>query len=224
MSLHTVILYGCAAAVVLPGVEVIKSLVGGGRRMSPVELVRALWGRPVPWVAAAMAGAMTVMAVVQTAAPSVMGHLRREPGAPWWRAVTALLVQTSGWYQLAFNLAALLVIAPAAQRALGPAVMPVVFAVSGVAAQAVSMAGWSPVGGGDSVALCGLVGALAVTVALRSGPLPRRLLPLLIPAAGGVLCVLHNNHGVGVLVGCVLGAALTVTRGRWHVAAPRTAA
>ncbi|MET9362052.1 rhomboid family intramembrane serine protease [Streptomyces sp. NPDC006632] len=224
MSLRTVILYGCAAAVVLPGVEVIKSLVGGGRHMSPVEPLRALWGRPVPWVAAVTTGAMTVMAVVQTAAPSIMDHLRREPGAPWWRAVTALLVQTSGWYQLAFNLAALIVVAPAAQRAFGPAVMPVVFLASGVAAQAVSMAGWSPTGGGDSVALCGLVGALAVTEALRPGPLPRRLLPLLIPAAGVVLCVLHNNHGVGVLVGCALGATLTVLRGRRRMAAPRTAA
>ncbi|MEU9099651.1 rhomboid family intramembrane serine protease [Streptomyces sp. NPDC048361] len=214
MSFHTVILYGCAAAVVLPGVEVVKASTGGGRRMSPVELLRALWRRPVPGVAGATVAAMAAMAVVQTWSPSVMDHLQREPGAPWWRAVTALLPQTSGWPQLTFNLAALIVLAPTAQRVLGPLVMPLVFLVSGVAAQAVSMAGWSPTGGGDSVALCGLVGALAVITALRPGPLPARLLPLLIPAAGLVLCVLHNNHGVGLLTGCALACALAALPAR----------
>ncbi|MFF4182191.1 hypothetical protein ACFYZ9_03290 [Streptomyces sp. NPDC001691] len=38
-------------------------------------------------------------------------------GAPWWRALTALLVQTSGWLQLTFDLAAIVVIAPVAPSA-----------------------------------------------------------------------------------------------------------
>ncbi|MEV6046311.1 rhomboid family intramembrane serine protease [Streptomyces xanthochromogenes] len=205
MTLHTVILYGCAAAVVLPGVRIVQA-EADGRRVSPAALLRVLWRRPVPWTAAAMVAVMTAMAVVQTAAPSVVDHLQREPGAPWWRAVTALLVQTSGWVQLAFNLAALLAIAPVAQRVLGPVRMPLVFLASGVAAQAVSMAGWSPTGGGDSVAVCGLIGALSISHARHPGPGPTRL--LLIPAAGLVLCVLGNNHGVGVLAGFVLGAPL----------------
>ncbi|MFI6471913.1 rhomboid family intramembrane serine protease [Streptomyces sp. NPDC050516] len=209
MTLHTVILYGCAAAVVVPGTKLIQA-EAGGRRVSPAELLRVLWRRPVPWVAAAMVALMVAMAVVQTAAPSVMDHLQREPGAPWWRAVTALLVQTSGWVQLTFNLAAIVVIAPVAQRRLGPVWMPLVFLASGATAQAVSMAGWSPTGGGDSVALCGLLGALATTQLLRPAPMPARLLPLLIPVAGLLLCTLSNNHGVGLLAGCALGAPLAV--------------
>ncbi|MFD9823129.1 rhomboid family intramembrane serine protease [Streptomyces violascens] len=205
MTLHTVILYGCAAAVLAPGTKLIQA-EAGGRRVSPAELLRILWRRPVPWAAAAMVVVMSAMAVVQTAAPSVMDHLQREPGAPWWRALTALLVQTSGWLQLTFNLAALVVIAPVAERRLGAARMPLVFLASGVTAQAVSMAGWSPTGGGDSVALCGLVGALAVSRLVAPAPMAARLLPALIPAAGLVLCTLSNNHGVGVLVGCALGA------------------
>ncbi|MFJ8313066.1 MULTISPECIES: rhomboid family intramembrane serine protease [unclassified Streptomyces] len=209
MNFHTVILYGCAVAVVLPGARIIQS-EAGGRRVSPPELLRVLWRRPVPWAAAAMAAVMAAMAVVQSAAPAVMDHLQREPGGPWWRAVTALLVQTSGWFQLGFNLAAVLVIAPVAQRLLGPVLMPLVFLVSGVAAQAVSMAGWSVTGGGDSVGLCGLVGALAVARALcATDPVTRRP-SLLVPAAGLVLCALSNNHGVGVVTGCVLGAAAVV--------------
>uniref|UniRef100_A0AAU2V7P1 Rhomboid family intramembrane serine protease n=1 Tax=Streptomyces sp. NBC_00003 TaxID=2903608 RepID=A0AAU2V7P1_9ACTN len=210
MTLHAVIpviLYGCAAAVVLPGIQIVRA-EAGGRRVSPIELLRALWRRPVPWVAAAMVALMAAMAVVQTLAPSVMDHIQREPGAPWWRSVTALLVQTSGWVQLTFNLAAIVAITPVAQRRLGPVWMPLVFLASGVTAQAVSMAGWSVTGGGDSVALCGLLGALATTQTLRPSPLPARLLPLLIPVAGLALCALSNNHGVGILAGCVLGAPL----------------
>ncbi|MEV5948244.1 rhomboid family intramembrane serine protease [Streptomyces sp. NPDC051993] len=213
MTLHMVILYCCAAAVVVPGTKIIQA-EAGGRRVSPVELLRILWRRPVPWAAVAVIAAMAVMAAVQTVAPSVMDHLQREPGAPWWRAVTALLVQTSGWPQLTFNLAAAVVVTPVAQRLLGPVLMPLVFLVSGVAAQAVSMAGWSVTGGGDSVALCGLVGALAIARTLHAATPAARLLPLLVPAAGLVLCALSNNHGVGVLTGCVLGAIAMALPGR----------
>ncbi|MFK0179053.1 rhomboid family intramembrane serine protease [Streptomyces xanthochromogenes] len=213
MTSHTVILYGCAAAVVLPGVRIVQA-EADGRRVSPAALPRVLWRRPVPWTAAAMVAVMTAMAVVQTAVPSVMDHLRRAPGAPWWRAVTALLVQTSGWVQLVFNLAALIAVAPVAQRLLGPVRMPLVFLAAGIAAQTVSMAAWSPTGGGDSVAVCGLVGALAMSRVLRPGPPAARLLALLVPVAGLTLCALRNNHGVGVVVGCALGAAVLTLRPR----------
>ncbi len=113
-----------------------------------------------------LVGVMTAMAVVQTVVPGVMPHLERAPHGPWWRVVTALLVQTSGWGQLAFNLAALAVVAPVAERRLGAVWMPVVFLLSGVAAHVVSTVGWSVHGGGDSVGICGLVGALATSYAL----------------------------------------------------------
>ncbi|MFD7335249.1 hypothetical protein ACFV98_04475 [Streptomyces violascens] len=47
MTLHTVILYGCAAAVVVPGTKLVQA-EAGGRRVSPAELLRILWRRPVP--------------------------------------------------------------------------------------------------------------------------------------------------------------------------------
>ncbi|MGW1866509.1 rhomboid family intramembrane serine protease [Streptomyces mauvecolor] len=216
MTLHTVLLYGCAAAVVVPGTKIVQA-EAGARRVNPAELLRILWRRPVPWSAAALVVVMAAMAVVQTAVPSAMDHLQREPGAPWWRAPTALLVQTSGPLQLTFNLAAIVVIAPVAQRRFGPVWMPLIFLASGAIAQAVSMAGWSPTGGGDSVALCGLLGALATAQLPRPAPLAPRLLPALIPAAGLILCALGNNHGVGILAGCVLGACLARLRVRTAV-------
>jgi rhomboid protease GluP len=185
----------------------------GSEQAGPGRLLAELWRRPVPRAAAAMVGVMAAMAVVQTVAPGVMPHLERAPGGPWWRVLTALLVQTSGWVQLAFNLAALVVVAPAAERGLGAVWMPVVFLLSGVAAHWVSMAGWSVHGGGDSVGICGLVGALATSYALTGRHRPLRLLSVLVPAAGAVLCLLENNHGIGVLTGAALGAAFVCAPG-----------
>jgi rhomboid protease GluP len=64
------------------------------------------------------------------------------------------------------------------------------------------------------VAICGLVGALAVSYSLRGTRRDLRLLQLLIPVAALVLCVLTNNHGVGLAVGCVLGVPLAGRLGR----------
>ncbi|WP_239157495.1 rhomboid family intramembrane serine protease [Actinocatenispora thailandica] len=195
--------YMCAAAVVAPGWLLIQRLVSGSH---PIDVLRRLWRRPVPIAALALVVLFTGMAIVQTASPHVLTALERQPGGGWWRCGTALLVQTSGWVQLLFNLAALIVVAPASVRVFGTPRMLVAFVVSGVAAQAVSMyAGWSSTGGGDSVAICGLVGALSVWYLLRRRELARWIL-LLVPAAGVVLCTVTNNHGVGVLAGCLLGA------------------
>ncbi|MFI9720600.1 rhomboid family intramembrane serine protease [Streptomyces sp. NPDC052396] len=207
MNSHVIALYTCAAAVVAPGLQVITAWTVG-HRAAPPQLLAALWRRPAPGVAAGLVALMAAMGVVQTAAPGIMGHLERTPDGPWWRAVTAMFVQTSGWTQLTFNLAAVAVIAPVAQRRLGPVLMPVVFLLSGIAAHTVSMAGWSVHGGGDSVALCGLVGALACAYALTGEQTPLRWVALLVPASGVVLSVLENNHGIGVLTGSVLGTAL----------------
>ncbi|MGK5558969.1 rhomboid family intramembrane serine protease [Actinomadura kijaniata] len=209
MSIRTVLLYVCAVAVIAPGSQLLAALATqwGRDAPAPVAVLRA-WRRPVPMVAAGLVGLMAAFGVVQTAFPSIIDHLERQPGAEWWRVLTALLVQSSGWSQLLFNLAALAAVAPIAERYLGPWRMVLIYGVSGVIAQAVSMAGWSRHGAGNSVAICGLVGALAAWYALRGAVSALRRTVLLIPAAGVTLCLLTNNHGVGILVGAALGAVL----------------
>jgi rhomboid protease GluP len=206
--MRTVILYACAAAVMIAGLQVLMDLDAGGRPGPPWELARRAWRRPVPPVALGLVVVFTAMAVVQLAYHPVIGALERAPGGGWWRVGTALLVQSSGGFQLAFNLAALIVVAPVANRVLGNAWTLVVFIVSGLVAQTVSAAGWSPRGGGDSVAICGLVGALATAYVCRGTDRSLRLGAALVPVAGLVLCLVTNNHGIGVLTGCVFGVAL----------------
>jgi len=205
--MHVVVLYLCAAAVLIAGTQVLLELTVPGGRVPPWQAARLIWRRPVPPVAAGLVVLMVAMAIVQTVHPAVIGDLERDPAGGWWRCGTALLVQSSGWTQAVFNLAALGAVAPVAARTLGNWWALIIFLVAGVASHVVSTAGWSPHGGGDSVAICGLVGALAVGYLLRGTRRDLRLKLLLVPAAGVLLCVLRNNHGVGVLVGCLLGVA-----------------
>src|SRR5512139_459968 len=206
---RSVLLYVCAVAVVVPGIQLLAALaIPRAEKPSPPAAVLAAWRRPVPATAAALVALMTVLGVVQTVFPSVIGRLERSPGGEPWRVLTALLVQSSGWFQLLFNLAALAAVAPIAERRLGAWRMLLVYGVSGVIAQAVSVAGWSPHGAGDSVAICGLVGALAACYAVHGDRPALRRTAQLIPVAGLVLCLLTNNHGVGILVGAALGLAL----------------
>ncbi|MEU6895581.1 rhomboid family intramembrane serine protease [Streptomyces sp. NPDC046557] len=207
MTLHAVVLYACAVAVVLPGTQLVMAAVTVGvRPAGPLRLLSMLWGRPRPVAAGVLVAVMVAMALVQTLVPAVIPALERVPEGGWWRALTALLVQTSGWGQLVFNLVALAVIAPAAERRLGPVLMLAVFLLSGVAAQAVSMAGWSVHGGGDSVGICGLVGALATVCGRDPGERTLRVLSPLVPVAGVVLVLVENNHGMGIVVGAAAGA------------------
>ncbi|MFI7009818.1 rhomboid family intramembrane serine protease [Streptomyces sp. NPDC050145] len=214
MNLHSVALYGCAAVVVVVGVRVLAAIAVLGdrdaREVAPPQALLRAWRRPLPWAAALLVTVMVAFGIAQLAAPGLIDALERQPHGDWWRAGTALLVQSSGWFQLLFNLAALAAVAPVAERHFGPVRTLMVFLLSGVTAQAVSMSGWSPTGGGDSVAICGLVGALATWYALRgTDPLLRRTAPL-VPLAGLVLCLLTNNHGVGLLMGSLLGAGLAL--------------
>ncbi|MBY8883594.1 rhomboid family intramembrane serine protease [Streptomyces sp. PTM05] len=225
MSTGTVLLYACAAAVVVPGMRVLVAATAPTEQVAGPQLVRRIWQRPLPVVASVLVVLMAAMAVVQTIAPAVLHHLERVPDGPWWRAPSALLVESSGWIQILFNLAALIAVAPVAERLFGSVRMLLVYLVSGVAAQAVSLASWSKHGAGNSVAICGLVGALAVVYALRGPDAALRKLALLVPLAGIVLCAITNNHGVGVLVGCVLGVGLALWEGAvdleaWSTARP----
>ncbi|WP_424855577.1 rhomboid family intramembrane serine protease [Streptomyces sp. SAI-170] len=194
----------------MPGTQILAAVIGPGRAAGGPLVPLGAWRRPFPVGAAALVALMTAFAVAQSAFPAMVGRLERVPDGAWWRVLTALLVQSSGWFQIVFNLAALIAVAPVAEWLFGTVRMLGVYVTGGVAAQVVSAAGWSPHGAGNSVAVCALVGALAAGYALRGSVPGVRRLALLVPAAGTVLCLLADNHGVGLLVGAALGTGLTL--------------
>lgn len=216
------VLYVCAVAVIVAGVQVIGAMFPARRAAGPVtpdRLVRiavAAWRRPA-WLTAGFLLVTVVLTVLQWPFPAVLHALQRDPAGiaagQWWRLVTAQFVQSSGLIQTVVNLPALALVGAVAETVLGRARWLLVYLASGIAANAVSTAGWAPTGAGTSVFICGLVGALATTylIGATDWSLPRILAPLVL-LAGIVLCLLANNHGIGLLTGSALGALLSLRR------------
>ena len=219
-----VLLYVCAAVVVAAGLQVIGAVAPNSDEAQPVtpgrlaRIAVAAWREPA-WLTGAFLLVTLVLTVLQWPFPAVLHALERDPNGmaagQWWRLVTAQFVQSSGLVQAVINLPALALVGAVAETVLGRGRWLPVYLGSGIAANAVSAAGWSPTGAGTSVFICGLVGALATSYLITGTgwSMPRLLAPL-VPLAGVVLCVLANNHGVGLLAGCVLGAVLSSTSRR----------
>ncbi|MEA2842401.1 MAG: hypothetical protein QOJ69_72 [Actinomycetota bacterium] len=89
----------------------------------------------------------------------------------WWRVVTPLLVQSSGWGQLVFNLAGLAVVGAVVERRVSRTSWALVYLVGGVGSIGLGSA-WHPAatGGGSSDAIAALIGALAVLVVVDGRP------------------------------------------------------
>ncbi len=88
----------------------------------------------------------------------------------WWRVVTPVLVQPSGWGQVVFNLLGIAVVGGALQCHLGWASWSLIYLLGGSGSIAVYSA-WHPAdtGGGSSAAVAALIGALALLLAVRDG-------------------------------------------------------
>jgi membrane associated rhomboid family serine protease len=85
----------------------------------------------------------------------------------------------------------------------------------GLLGNAVSYLWLNPTGAGNSMAVCGLLGALA-TAMLTAGPrfgltipVPLRNAALILPVLAVVDTALHDNHGVPFLAGMVVGLIMS---------------
>lgn len=179
VSTHEIELYASAAVVFGAGRPLLTALSGTRpEQRSPAQILSAIWGRK-PWATTVVLVTMLAMIALQYTVPGLADHLMRQPDAlqdgQWWRVFTALFIQSSGLVQIVVNVPALAVAGPIAERVFGPVRWLLVYFGSGVVANVVSEAGWSRYGGGNSVAICGLVGAVAAACLLRAdriGPAP----------------------------------------------------
>jgi len=89
----------------------------------------------------------------------------------WWRVVTPLLVQSSGWGQLVFNLAGLAVVGAVVERRVSRTTWALIYLVGGVGSIGLGSA-WHPAatGGGSSDAIAALIGTLAVLLVVDGRP------------------------------------------------------
>ncbi|GIF64780.1 hypothetical protein Ais01nite_28150 [Asanoa ishikariensis] len=107
----------------------------------------------------------------QFAFPAVLTSLQRTPAirdGQVWRLVTSLLVQDGGWFGTISNLLFLLLVGALAELTVRRWLWATCYLGCGLAAEGIAVA-WQPTGGGNSIAICGLAGAL--TVALLARPL-----------------------------------------------------
>jgi membrane associated rhomboid family serine protease len=131
-----------------------------------------------PVLTTAVAAVTAAVSIAGLVAEPVLLALRRDAAAlsdgQLWRLLTALLVQDGGVPGTVFNLLGLVLVGVAAERRLGARAWLAAYLAGGLTGEFVGWAGWQPIGGGNSVGVCGLAGALAVAV-LRDTRPPGRL-------------------------------------------------
>jgi len=160
--------------------------------------------------------AVTMMQLVW---PEVLPALRRQPsmiaGGEVWRFVSAWLVHDEGVRQVAFNLTALAIAGTLIEFMLGGAAWLIAYVGAGLAGE-ISGIFWQPVGAGNSVAVCGLIGALAAWQVMRRDiPVIARLVfPPVCFAGALVLVVSSDIHGPPLLVGGAVGWASKTLGGK----------
>ncbi|MEU0563496.1 rhomboid family intramembrane serine protease [Dactylosporangium sp. NPDC006015] len=141
--------------------------------MTAVETRRRA-GLPIATVVVALI--TTLGAAAQLNDPDVLERFRRDYPAlhdgEWWRWFTPLLVQGSGWGQILFNIGSLVVVGVIAERRFGTLRWLVLYIGIGLAGEAFGER-LDPTGSGNSLAVCGLAGALATLLLLRPGAATR---------------------------------------------------
>jgi membrane associated rhomboid family serine protease len=138
--------------------------------------------------------------------PGVLEALQRTPQGlhgEWWRTFTALLVQDGGVVGTLSNLAFLLVMGVVAEQVLEAWRWLVCYFGAGLVGELAGYA-WQPRGAGNSVAICGLAGAL--TVALVVGAGVSRVAPVVLAYWCGAL--VGSRWGPGLLLAGVAGGVV----------------
>ncbi|WP_290857186.1 rhomboid family intramembrane serine protease [Hamadaea sp.] len=131
--------------------------------------------KKIPWLTGTVLVVTAAVNLWAAADADVMRKLGRDPAGfsadGWWHLFSSLFVQSDGWAQLVFNLLTLAVFGYLVEVHLGRWRWSVLYLGAGLLGQALGYA-WEPPGGGNSVAVCGLVGGLATAVLLGRGALP----------------------------------------------------
>ena len=150
--------------------------------------------------------------------PELGPMLERDPmmlTGEWWRFVSTWLVLTDGWSQIAINSLGLLLYGTFVERLIGRGWWAVAYVVAGLAGEVAGIY-WQPVGGGNSVAICGLIGLFSVWQAAmpaRGGPPP--VIGAVVWGGIGLWLVTHEDiHGAAQVAGFLVGFAAVMLQRR----------
>jgi len=122
--------------------------------------------RRFPLVTAVVFGVTALANLTQFLVPGTLAHLERSPAGlhgDWWRTVTSLFVQDGGVAGTLSNLAFLVAAGAVAEQAVSRPRWLFCYFGAGLVGEFAGYA-WQPYGGGNSVAICGLAGAVAAAL------------------------------------------------------------
>jgi membrane associated rhomboid family serine protease len=131
-------------------------------------------GMRFPALTVAVTTVTAAVNIVQLSVPGVLERLERTPAllhGEWWRAVTSLFVQDSGVPGTVTNLLFLVLLGTIAEQVVGRPWWLLQYFGVGIASEFLGTV-WQPVGGGNSIAICGLAGVVALALWRRDARLP----------------------------------------------------
>ncbi len=188
----------------------------GERRNGEPTGLRNASARGLPIVTLAVFAVTEMCNVLQIFFPQVLGALRRDPAAlqagQWWRVVTPLLVQSDGWWAVAYVALGILLAGIVAERIYGHLRWLLLYLGGGLVGEVAGYA-WDPHGAGSSVGVFGLLGGLLVYACWKTDFFAtlrqRGLLTLLALLYGvGLFGALVGGDTGNQIIGWLLGALL----------------
>jgi rhomboid protease GluP len=150
--------------------------------------------------------------------PGLPQLMQRSPAVltsgEWWRLITAMFINRTDSAELILNLVALLAVGALVERCWGSRRWLLFYFVGGLIGESAGLA-WKPTGMGSSVAVCGLLGALAVWLLIRARSARTRIAGAAVILGGIGLTALQNLHGPPLLAcACIGGVMLWGTESR----------
>jgi len=163
----------------------------------------------LPWLTIAVLTLTASVTAAMLVWPAVGTALERDPAmlsqSEVWRFVTAWLVQTDGWQQIGVNFAALAVFGALVESRVGRLWWAIGYVAAGLAGEVAGIF-WQPIGGGNSVAICGLIGVYSVWQARQVGLGNQRFLGSVLWAGIGFWLISRADiHGPALITGFAIG-------------------
>ncbi|MFJ9783797.1 rhomboid family intramembrane serine protease [Amycolatopsis sp. NPDC101161] len=177
-----------------------------------------------PYLTAAVFAVTLACGIAQLVHPPLYDAMHRDAAridaGEWYRLVTGMFFQDGWAFGLTSNLAWLAVFGTLAERVFGRARWLVLYFGCGLFGQVMSYLWLNPVGAGNSMCVVGLIGGLAAVVMVASRrygvvlPVQFRVIAFALPVLAVVDTLVHDNHGLPLLLGLALGFPLLPRAGQ----------
>ncbi|MGN6157701.1 MAG: rhomboid family intramembrane serine protease [Devosia sp.] len=174
----------------------------------------------IPWLTLAMFVLTSGVTALMLLRPDLhlAEALERDPRmlqGEGWRFGTTWFVLTDGWMQILVNSLGLLIYGGLVERIAGPLWWLIAYVGAGLVGEAAGIF-WQPVGGGNSVAICGLIGLFSVWQGFSQKMAgPPRVLGIVVWGGLGLWLVTQSDiHGAALVAGFVIGGLYWLISGQ----------